>query len=188
MTTQVRASQRTGWWGTVLLLLVLASMLTTLLFAYPYLAAGSSAWGPAARPPLGYAIAAAALAVGSLVPAVALHRAAGRGSALAVQAAAVTTAVVGVALVLAAVADLRAEGASATADAYGSVRVVSAVFHLAVAGVAIVVLLGLPLRLWAADLSERQRGMALNAALLWYYVVGGWLVVSATVHVAPLWS
>ncbi|CAN5516191.1 hypothetical protein BH23ACT9_BH23ACT9_30980 [soil metagenome] len=182
------AGTSTGWWGMVLALLVLSSMLSTMLFAYPYLGAGAERWGPETAPPLGWAALAGALAIGSGVPTVAMHRAAGRRSARAVAVAGAVTAALGVAFVLAALGDLAASGASATEDAYGSVRVVSVVFHLVVAAAGILLLLGVPFRLWAAELGPRQRTAAVCAALLWYYVIGGWLAVSAMVHLLPLLS
>lgn len=180
------AGTSTGWWGMIMALLVLSSMLATMLFAYPYLGAGAQQWGPGETPPLGMAVLAGLLALLSMAPVMVMHRAAGRGRARAVALGAGATAVLGVAFILAVLADLAGSGVSATQDAYGSVRVVTVVFHMAVAAVGVILLLSVPLRLWTEHLGARQRTAAVCAALLWYYVVGGWLTVSAMVHVLPV--
>ncbi|WP_346619895.1 cytochrome c oxidase subunit 3 [Blastococcus montanus] len=181
----------TGWWGMLMTLFVLISMLAALLFAYFYLLAGFDSWPPPSseEPALGLTSIASGLLVLSVVPVAAAHLAARAGTAGGrLPAALAATLLLGGAFLLLQFADYGANDIDPARDVYGSLWLALAGFHhinaaLALVGIGVVVL-----RVRTGRLTPREQEMTVTAAHYWYFVVGSWLVIAATLYLTPrLW-
>lgn len=181
-------SGATGWWGTVAAITALGSMLSTLVFVYFYLGASAEAWPPPelGPPPLGRALAATVVLLASGGTAMLAHLFATRGRrSPLLQLALAGTALLGVGFLALQALDYAASDVRAHASAYGSSVVALAGFHDLVALAGVVALLVVAVHLERPAVRPRERLMAVNVALVWYYVVSGWLAVFATIYVAP---
>lgn len=178
----------TGWWGMLMVQLVLISMLAALLFAYFYLLAGFDSWPPPPTqdPALGRTAIASALLVLSVVPVATAHlaaRAGGAGGRLPAGLAA--TLLLGGAFLFVQFGDYEANDIDPARDVYGSLWLALAGFHhinavLALVGVGVVLL-----RVRTGRLTPREQEMTVTAAQYWYFVVGSWLLIGATLYLTP---
>jgi heme/copper-type cytochrome/quinol oxidase subunit 3 len=184
------AGRATGWWGMVTGLVALASMHSTLLFAHVYLAARAQAWPPAGTDAPGLvpaSIATAVLMLSGVAGAVA-HSAAGTGGTRRLQAATAVTALLGAVFVTLAVGDLRGLELEMRAHVYDATFVVFWAFAIFMIAIGIAGLVFIQFQLWGARLDQRQRLLAVNAALWWYFAIGCWLAVYGTLYLgAGVW-
>jgi len=168
-----------GWWGTVALVVTLATALATVLASYVYLLDGRlggvqpGPWEPAA-------VGAAAALAGSLAMWWVARRARGRRAGLA--AAAICTAV---SVAASAFGHSRAEGLVASASAYASSVVALLGCWWIAAVVAGAMLAAALLWAWLAPADARGEAVALNAGLMVHFVAATAVVVFATVYVTP---
>jgi cytochrome c oxidase subunit 3 len=178
----------TGWWGMLLTLFVLVSMLAALLFSYFYLRAGFETWPPppAGDPALGLTAIASTLLVFSLVPTALAHVAARSGAGGGrLPAALAATFLLGGAFLLVQSGDYAANDIDPARDVYGSLFLAMAGFHhlnaaLALLGIGIVLL-----RVQGGWLTPREQEMTVTVAHYWYFVVGSWLLIGATLYITP---
>jgi cytochrome c oxidase subunit I+III len=185
LTLAVAGSRANGWWGTVVLILVLATALATLLASYAYLVGGE----PAPRPAGAVTALMAALALGLAAVATRAATAAviRRGRWASRLALAATTAAHAAALALTIGAFLASDVVAAR-DAQSSIVFGVLGFHWIVTVLALVMLAVAQLWAWRAAGDVRGAAVALNAALISYFTAAGGLVVLVTVHLAPaLW-
>ncbi|MGY1824915.1 MULTISPECIES: cytochrome c oxidase subunit 3 [unclassified Blastococcus] len=178
----------TGWWGMLLLQLVLVSMLAALEFSYFYLRDGFDTWppDPTPAPALGLTAVATGLLVLSAVPVAAVHLAARAGRADGRGAAALATAVVlGVAFLVVQFADYSANDVDPQRDVYGSLFLALAGFHHLNAALALLGLGIVLLRVRSGGMRPREQEMTVTAAHYWYFVVWSWIVVAATLYLTP---
>ncbi|MGY1833758.1 heme-copper oxidase subunit III [Blastococcus sp. SYSU DS0510] len=178
----------TGWWGMLLLQLVLVSMLAALEFSYFYLRDGFDTWppDPTPAPALGLTAVATGLLVLSAVPVAAVHLAARAGRADGRGPAALATAVVlGVAFLVVQFADYSANDVDPQRDVYGSLFLALAGFHHLNAALALLGLGIVLLRVRSGGMRPREQEMTVTAAHYWYFVVWSWIVVAATLYLTP---
>ncbi|MGY2065152.1 cytochrome c oxidase subunit 3 [Blastococcus sp. SYSU DS0619] len=178
----------TGWWGMLLLLLVLVSMLAALEFSYFYLRDGFDTWPPepAPEPALGLAAVATGLLVLSAVPVALVHLSARAGGAAGRVPVALAAAIVlGGAFLAVQFADYSANDIDPQRDVYGSLFLALAGFHHLNAGLALLGLGIVLLRVRGGRMRPREQEMAVTAAHYWYFVVWSWLVVAATLYLTP---
>ena len=178
----------TGWWGMLLLLLVLVSMLAALEFSYFYLRDGFDTWPPepAPAPALGLTAVATALLLLSAVPVAAVHLSARAGQAAGRVPVALAAAVVlGLAFLLVQFADYAANDIDPQRDVYGSLFLALAGFHHINAALALLGLGIVLLRLRTGSMRPREQEMAVTAAHYWYFVVWSWIVIAATLYLTP---
>jgi len=172
-----------GWWGAVVLVLILATALATLLASYGYLAAGRLTPRPS-----GGAGAVAAAAV--LLVAAGLTRAATaastRGLRRATRHALAGAGAAHLAVIVMTAATLTGSDVSPTRDAVDSIVFALLGFQWVIGGLVLVLLGVATLWAWRAPGDIRGMAVALNAALVSYFTVGSGLVVLATVHLGPL--
>lgn len=174
------AARSTAWWGTALTVGVLASMLSTIVFAALYLRTGAAADAflpagdaPGIRGPL----LVLAVAIVSVVPVAWAHGAVRVRSGGRLQAGSALGSLLGGGVLLAAALDLATQPFRWDDHAFGSVYWLGVGFHglTTLAGVG---MLGYAqVHAWRGALEERGRGVAASTALLWYYVVAGWAVL-----------
>ena len=185
LTLAVAGSRANGWWGTVVLVLVLATALATLLASYAYLVGGE----PAPRPGGGMTAVMASLALGLAAVATrgttsAANRRGRWAPRLALGAA---TAAHGAALALT-VAAFLASDVTAARDARDSIVFGLLGFQWIVTVLALVMLGVAQLWAWRAPGDVRGAAVALNAALISYFAATSGLVVLVTIYLAPaLW-
>jgi hypothetical protein len=174
-----------GWWGTVVLIVILATALVTLVASYAYLAAGA-AWPDV--PPGG--LLAAIAGAGALAVAVGAVRRATRslganglrrrrmalGAALCLQA-------VSIGLALRAYAD---SGVAPESSAYGSIVLALFLFEWLVGGLALAMLGTAALWAWRAPADVRGHATLVNAALVVHFALGSAVLVRATTYLGPL--
>jgi hypothetical protein len=185
LTLAVAGSRANGWWGTVVLVLVLATALATLLASYAYLVGGE----PAPRPSSALTALMASLALGMAAAATrAMTAAANRRGRWAPRLALAATTVTHAAALALTVTAFLASDVVAAHDARQSI-----VFGLLgfqwIVTVLVLVMLGVA-QIWAWRAPGDVRGVAvtLNAALISYFTAIGGLVVLVTLHLAPvLW-
>jgi cytochrome c oxidase subunit I+III len=185
LTLAVAGSRANGWWGTVVLVLVLATALASLLASYAYLVGGE----PAPRPGGGMTALMASLALGiAMVATRATTFAANRRRRWAPRLAlAATTAVHGAALVLTVTAFLASDIVAAE-DARHSIVLGLLGFQWIATVLALVMLGVAQIWAWRAPGDARGVAVALNAALISYFTAISGLVVLVTIHLAPaLW-
>lgn len=184
------AGRATGWWGMFWGLAALMSMHSTALFGYFYLGALNEQWPPPGIDPPGLLLptVATVLALLSVVPAIWAHTSVRVEQGLRLQWGAVGVLVLGGAFIAVAGFDLATVPFRWDTHAYGSAYYLISGFHLlnGLAGLGIFV--GAATQVWGVSLSPRLQMAAVNAALFWYWVAGGWLPVYATLHLSPyLW-
>jgi cytochrome c oxidase subunit I+III len=174
-----------GWWGTVVLIVILATALVSLVGSYVYLAAGAD-WP---RTPPGGLVAGALGAV-ALATACGAIRAAARSlhrdgirRRRAALAAALCLHLAFIALGVRAYGDA---GVTPETSAHGSIVLALFLFEWIV-GVLALAMLGTA-TLWASVRPADVRGHAVlvNAALVAYFALGAALVVLATITLGPL--
>jgi cytochrome c oxidase subunit I+III len=181
----VAGPRSNGWWGTVVLVLVLATALATLLASYAYLVGGR----PAPRPGSGMTAVLAALAlgfaaVGTRGTTSAAHRGGRWPSRLAPAA---TTAAHAVALTVTVGAFLASDVAAAR-DARESIVLGLLGFQWIVTLLALVMLGVAQVWAWRAPGDVRGAAVSLNAALVSYFAATSGGIVLVTMHVGPsLW-
>lgn len=181
-------SRTTAWWGMLMAIAVLSSMLSTLVFAAVYLRAGADRWPPdgASPPPLGVPLMATALLVASSVAAIRVQAVARRGGRRGqLQVALVVAFLFGGAFLASQLIAELALGLNWEADVHDSVFLVTAAFHHVGALVGMAAFVFVVVHLRTAVLTPRQQILAVNAALFWHYVAGGWVVVFAVLYVMP---
>jgi cytochrome c oxidase subunit I+III len=177
----VVGSTSNGWWGTVVLVVILATALASLVASYAYLAAGA-AWPR--TPPGGLA----ATVLGCLALAAAsaaIHRATRR---LGADGARGRRAALDLALVLhagfigVAVAGFRGTGVIPEASAYGSIILALFLFQWLVVGLALAMVGIAASWAWLAPADIRGHATLVNAALVAHFALGSGLVVLATIY------
>jgi cytochrome c oxidase subunit I+III len=175
----VAGPRSNGWWGTVMLVLILGVALVSLLASYWYLGAAAAlarAW-PARF--AGPAVATALLAGAALLVTTAVRR---RGRRLAVAG----SLALGIAFVAVTLADLVARDLPPWTSAAASIVWALVGFHAMVTVVALAILAAAGL--WACLAPADPRGLAplQNGALVGAFVAASWVAVAATVYGAPL--
>jgi cytochrome c oxidase subunit I+III len=184
LTLAVAGSRANGWWGTVVLVLVLATALATLLASYAYLVGGHTA----PRPGGGLTALLACLALG-------VAAAATRATTAAVSSRewsprltlAATTAAHGAALALTVGAYLASDVVAAS-DARSSIVFGVLGFQWIVTVLALVMLGVAQIWAWRAPGDVRGAAVALNAGLISYFTALSGVLVLVTVHLVPaLW-
>jgi heme/copper-type cytochrome/quinol oxidase subunit 3 len=178
----------TSWWGMLLTLFVLVSMLAALLFSYFYLRAGFDVWPPppSGDPALGLTTLASALLLLSLVPTAMAHLSARAGrTAVRLPAALAATFVLGGAFLLVQFGDYAANDIDPARDVHGSLFLALAGFHHINAALALIGLAVVLLRVRAGRPTPREQEMAVTAAHYWYFVVGSWVLIGATLYLTP---
>ena len=185
-----RITISTGWFGMVAFLAVLASMLTSLLFAYFYLRDGFEVWPPAMPdgPPLPSASIATAVLVGSLAPVLAVRRHIAPGGRLGVvQTSLAAVLALGAAFVAMLFVEYDALGIVPQQSVYASLFLVLTTF----VGINAVLALGMTvlllLRLGPAPLPPRHQTLAAVTTLYWVFVVVAWVLVYLTLYWTPRW-
>lgn len=183
------AGRTTVWWGAVGTVAILASMHSTLVFASLYYRQRATAWPPegVALPDLTLPVAITVVALASIAPAAWAHSQVRADTVGRLQLGALVTAVLGAVVGALSVADLAAAGFTHSTNAFGSVYWVMNGFHLLVTAIGIAMLLFAPLQVWRAPLSSRNRSIVVAAAVIWYYIAGGWAVNLFALHLIPRW-
>jgi cytochrome c oxidase subunit I+III len=173
-----------GWWGTMVLLLILATALATLVASYAYLGAGAG-W-PRTPPGGGGAAALGCLALAGTVGVVrwavrglGAERSGRRRAALAV-ALCLSLSFVGLASVA-----YRDTGVTPDTSAYGSIVLALFLFQWLVMALVLAMLGVAALWAWRAPADVRGHAALVNAALVTYFAVGAALVVFATIYLGP---
>ena len=173
-----------GWWGTMVLILILATALVTLVASYAYLAAGA-AW-PSLSPGGGAAAGLACLALAAAVGGVwwatrslGAHGARSRRAALAI-ALGLGAVSVGLGLM-----GYREAGVTPATSAYGSIVLALFLFQWLVMGLVLAMLGVAALWAWRAPSDVRGHATLVNAALVTYFALGSALVVVATIYLGP---
>ncbi|HZA98763.1 MAG TPA: hypothetical protein VE399_08305, partial [Gemmatimonadales bacterium] len=175
-----------GYWGTGVLLAILATASATFIAAYFYLGQGATPVPPGSEPPpLGPALWASAAAIASLVTtrwltrSVDRRRDGARGLALAL------TLIAQLALFGLSLASWRSADLEPARSGYASgVLGVLGFEWFVVLGLAVMLLAGL-LWAWLAPRDPRGRGVALNASLVSYFSSFNWLLCLVTVYLWP---
>jgi heme/copper-type cytochrome/quinol oxidase subunit 3 len=176
-----------AWWGTVMGVISYGMVLVTVLFAYAFLAALAGGWPPAGveRPDLLVPSLATVVLVLSILPAVALQRAAKTERPGFLQSAGTALAAFGAVHLLLQASTYTDLPMAPTEGAYGSVFLVTLVLHHLGLAAGMVAGLMLAVQVWDRP-GERIRGGAISLALWWYGMVGFWLLVYGTLYVSPL--
>jgi cytochrome c oxidase subunit I+III len=173
-----------GWWGTMVLILILATALATLVASYAYLAAGA-AW-PETSPKGGGTAILGGLALvlaagGARVAAQRLGAEGARARRFALAGALGLGALsVGLGLV-----GYGEAGVTPAASAYGSIVLALYLFQWLVTGLVLVMLGVAALWAWRAPNDVRGHAALVNAALAAYFALGSGLVVLATIYLGP---
>ena len=173
-----------GWWGTMVLILILATALVTLVASYAYLAAGAP-WpdrspGGGAAAGLGcLALAAAVGGVRRATRSLGAPGVRGRRTALAV-ALGLGAVSVGLGLM-----GYREAGVAPATSAYGSIVLALFSFQWLVTGLVLAMLGVAALWAWRAPADVRGHATLVNAALVTYFALGSALVVLATIYLGP---
>lgn len=175
-----------GWWGMVLLVMVIATTYGALYFSYVYVRVATFEWPPAgiAPPPLGPpAWSAAALALSALPVAWAARGEAARqlthhriGLVAAVALAAAHFAIL--------LGDWAAQPFGVDEHAYGSLYYVLPGIHASLLGIGVVMALVVFALSWHPETSLRHVGTR-SLALYWYMVAAGGVLLLAVVYVTP---
>jgi cytochrome c oxidase subunit I+III len=176
-----------GWWGTVVLVMVLATALATLLASYVYLAGGSEV-----RPAVPARLPLDLVATGAQLVAAAVLWWGSRGLSTPGRSARLALTPAWLLLAIALVVSVwawRAGAPSPTESAYGSIVLALAGFQWLVAGLVLVMLSLAQLWAWRAPTDARGHGVLLNTALVSAFAAASALVVTATTHLGPrLWG
>jgi cytochrome c oxidase subunit I+III len=175
-----------GWWGTLVLLLVLATALASLVASYFYLGgpAGGAGRPGTARPGLLVAATACALAAALVVRGA--RRAAERGRTARRRLAVVGGIGLHVAFVALTALDAAGRQLTPATSAYGSIFLGLLGFQWLAVLIALAMLaVGLA---WALVRPTDPRGLApvWNASLLTAFLAASWLGVAATLYLSPL--
>jgi cytochrome c oxidase subunit I+III len=178
----VAGPRSNGWWGTVMLLLILGVALASLLASYWYLGAAAAlapTWPARFRGPVAATV---LLAGAGLLVAAAVWGRRRRTRRLAVAG----SLALGVAFLWVTLADLVARAVPPWTSAAASIVWSLVGFHAMVTAVALV-MLAVAL-VWACLAAADPRGLAplQNGALVGAFVAASWVAVAATVYVAPL--
>lgn len=184
------AGRSTAWWGMLWGLAALASLLSTLLFSFFYLAALAPEWPPAGIPLPGLLLPslATAILVLSVGPAALLHTSVRADDVRRLLAGVAATVVLGTVAVALIAIDLARADFTPQTHAFGSAYFGVTWFQVLTAVAGLALLAGIPFHTWNGGLHPRLQTMAVVTAVFWYYVAGGWLAVYATLHLAPrLW-
>ena len=177
----VAGPRSNGWWGAVMLVLILGVALVSLLASYWYLGA-AAALAPAWPARFGGPVLATALLAGAgLLVRGALRDAGGRRRRFLAGSLAL-----GIGFVAVMLADLVARDIPPWTSAAASIVWALLGFQALIAAVALVMLAAA--LLWACLASTDPRGLAplQNGALVGAFVAVSWLAVAATVYGAPL--
>ena len=173
-----------GWWGTMVLILILATALVTLVASYAYLAAGAP-WpdrSPGGGAAAGLGCLALAAAVWGVPAGHAEPRCARRAGAPAALAVALGLGAVSVGLGL---MGYREAGVTPATSAYGSIVLALFLFQWLVTGLVLAMLGVAALWAWRAPADVRGHATLVNAALVTYFALGSALVVLATIYLGP---
>jgi cytochrome c oxidase subunit I+III len=169
-----------GWWGAVVVVIVLATALVTVLASYLYLAGGQPTL---ARPgsPLPDALAAAAVLLASMTA----RWSARQGDDVRRRLALGATSVLLLGALVASVRGFLASGVSPQASAYDSAVLALLGFQWLVLLLGLVILGVAQVWAWLAPSDERGRAVALNATVLGYFTSASGVIVAITVHLTP---
>jgi cytochrome c oxidase subunit I+III len=175
-----------GYWGTCVLLAILATASATFITGYFYLGRGPSPLPPGTPPPplgaAGWATVAALIAAAAtrwMTGTVDRRRDGARRAALALALVAQG------ALFALSLAAWREAGLDPSRSGYASGVLGVLGFGWLVSASVIAMLAVASLWAWLAPHDPRGRGIALNASLVSYFVAGNWIVCTAVVHVWP---
>jgi len=174
-----------GYWGTWVLLAIIATALATLVASYVYLGSGPSPVSAAEAPPLGAAQWAAVMALVAAATTRWLTRTIDEGAASGRRWPLLVAFVLYVLLTWLAVVTWRETGLDAASTGYAS----SVLSLLGYAGIVAVgaagMLVAALLWAWLRPNDPRGRGVALNSSLLCYMSSAVWLVAIAMVYIWP---
>lgn len=183
------------WWGNALLVLIETTMFVLLLAAHFYVRPNFDVWpppklvGPTAIdhpvPALGWPLVNLALMLCSLVPVCWADRAALRRNEAAVKVALVVAIVAGVGITALRFPEFQALRFRWDDNAYGSILWTLLGLHLLHVIVGTLENVMMAAWVFARGLDDKHARDVRVAAVYWYWVVGTWLVVFATVFIEP---
>ena len=178
-----------GYWGAIVMILILATALATIVASYFYLSDGPREWPPSStsfpRELVMPAIVTGLMLLAGLATWLGLRGVTRDRLGLRRIGFAVALLALPIALWLTIRAYLDA-GFSAELDAYASAVLLLLGFQWIALAIAAVLLIVAQLWAWISPADPRGHGVGHIAALLSWFAVGSWLVVAATIWVSPL--